>query len=254
MDQVNGRTWSDEELKAMSEADFVAHVNDAHGRFLSGIRTSIEAAFEAGQLLVYKKKTVKRGQFMPWVKENCRFSQRTANNFMDIAANWNNVVKLWTERGDHLNIYTALKEITVERVKTGKTKARGKNSTKDTSPAKSFTESKPTSTSPTFTADNTGNPAPVTGIRLFTETNGMETGDTTVPAAPSPGLTPQRLRLEYRIDAALDRAKAAAIEPAKLVKRLSEFGVPLHEDHVVGIVGFLLFCGLTPDAITELLA
>src|SRR5271169_5322727 len=66
----------------MSLADLARRINIAHETVVA---SSIEHAVEAGKLLLEAKAQVPHGEWMKWLKANCKVSGRTARLYMQIA-------------------------------------------------------------------------------------------------------------------------------------------------------------------------
>jgi hypothetical protein len=64
-------------------------INEAHRLARASAETAVQHAVRCGQLLIQQRKAMKYGEFTPWVKQNCEFSQATANNYMKAAKNPN---------------------------------------------------------------------------------------------------------------------------------------------------------------------
>jgi hypothetical protein len=59
----------------------VEEIKKLHNGVLESIKLSIDGAIRIGELLTECKKEVGHGNWMQWVKDNCGFSQKTANNY-----------------------------------------------------------------------------------------------------------------------------------------------------------------------------
>jgi hypothetical protein len=69
-------------------SDLAAKINAEHQRALSAARTALEHARRAGELLTEAKAQCQHGQWLPWLKANVSFSERTAQNYMRVATRW----------------------------------------------------------------------------------------------------------------------------------------------------------------------
>jgi hypothetical protein len=69
----------------LSLAELASKVNDEHKHLKQCIIKGAHHAVRAGQLLWHVKRTMRHGDFMDWVAENCEFSQSTANTYMKVA-------------------------------------------------------------------------------------------------------------------------------------------------------------------------
>lgn len=76
------------------------NINQAYQRSIelyeAGIETIAQALLsdkEAGVMLIEVKKTLPHGDFLRWIQDNCKFSDRHARNLMNIAKNWEKIVQ-----------------------------------------------------------------------------------------------------------------------------------------------------------------
>ncbi|TXL75634.1 DUF3102 domain-containing protein [Vineibacter terrae] len=60
-------------------------INEAHAESERAIQTGIDHAFRAGALLRQAKAQVPHGKWLSWIKANCAFTPRTAQNYMALA-------------------------------------------------------------------------------------------------------------------------------------------------------------------------
>lgn len=74
-----------EQLDLTTLAD---QINAAHVEVEQSLRRALQAAYTAGQALLEVKSRLNHGEFLPWVAANCHFSQRTANDYMQLANHW----------------------------------------------------------------------------------------------------------------------------------------------------------------------
>jgi hypothetical protein len=63
-------------------ADLAVRINAAHARVGISMSEGMRGATEAGRLLLEAKSTAAHGQWLPWLKANCKFSERTAQAYM----------------------------------------------------------------------------------------------------------------------------------------------------------------------------
>ena len=68
-----------------SLADLAARINAEHEAATASILTAIQRAIAAGKLLLEAKAQLKHGQWLPWLKRNCKFPARTATHYMRLA-------------------------------------------------------------------------------------------------------------------------------------------------------------------------
>jgi hypothetical protein len=66
-------------------ADIAVRINEAHDQVSASARSTIEAAMEAGRLLIQAKDQVGHGGWLPWLKANTSVSERTAQAYMKLA-------------------------------------------------------------------------------------------------------------------------------------------------------------------------
>ena len=60
----------------------VSEIASLHGEILTAARTSLDKAIRIGELLVGIKGDLAHGQWLPWLKTNVPFAERTARNYM----------------------------------------------------------------------------------------------------------------------------------------------------------------------------
>jgi len=65
-----------------------AQINAAHAKAEFTLRAGLAHAKRAGELLVEAKAQLPHGQWLPWLKESCQFSERTAQAYMRVAERW----------------------------------------------------------------------------------------------------------------------------------------------------------------------
>lgn len=61
-------------------------LNRLHQEIEGKLRSTVQDAIRAGEILALVKTRVGHGDFLAWVKANCRFSERTAQNYMRLYA------------------------------------------------------------------------------------------------------------------------------------------------------------------------
>jgi Protein of unknown function (DUF3102) len=62
-----------------------ADIRAAHAGVLDAAKTAAERSIEAGRALIEAKALVRHGQWLPWLKEHCQLSERSAQLYMKIA-------------------------------------------------------------------------------------------------------------------------------------------------------------------------
>src|SRR4051794_23039449 len=71
--------------------DLAARIRIEHAATSAALRTSVEHAMTAGDLLLEAKAEVPHGHWLPWLREHCVISERTAQLYMRTAKNRNAV-------------------------------------------------------------------------------------------------------------------------------------------------------------------
>jgi Protein of unknown function (DUF3102) len=66
-------------------AVLAAEVRTAHAGVLDAAKTVAERSVEAGKALIEAKSLVKHGEWLPWLKDHCQISERTAQLYMHVA-------------------------------------------------------------------------------------------------------------------------------------------------------------------------
>lgn len=65
-----------------------ADINRYHAAAEQALRSGLENARQAGELLLEAKGKLPHGEWYPWLKRNCKFSARTAQAYMRVAKRW----------------------------------------------------------------------------------------------------------------------------------------------------------------------
>lgn len=68
-----------------SLADLAARIRAFHLATSDNLRRSVESGIAAGELLIEAKGQLQHGQWLPWLRENCDISERTAQLYMRLA-------------------------------------------------------------------------------------------------------------------------------------------------------------------------
>jgi hypothetical protein len=71
-----------------SLADLGAAIEAAHREVGHLVTATLEKARHAGELLAEAKRQVPHGGWLPWIEANCKIPARTAQLYVQIAANW----------------------------------------------------------------------------------------------------------------------------------------------------------------------
>jgi hypothetical protein len=77
-------TYNDGE-HAVNVDDAAPRVRATHDGVRAAVRTSIEHALTAGDLLIEAKKCLKHGEWLPWLEEHCKLSERTAQAYIRLS-------------------------------------------------------------------------------------------------------------------------------------------------------------------------
>lgn len=65
----------------------IDQIEALHSEILGAFRMTIDKAIEIGKLLTKQKKALKHGEWLPWVKANLPFSERTTRDYLRFYAN-----------------------------------------------------------------------------------------------------------------------------------------------------------------------
>ena len=71
--------------RSVSLADLGTEINDTHSQAMLHASEAIKHALHCGDLLIKAKATVLHGHWLPWLRQNITFSERTAQGYMRIA-------------------------------------------------------------------------------------------------------------------------------------------------------------------------
>ncbi len=69
----------------VSLADLGTEINDTHAQAMLHAGEAMNHALRCGDLLIKAKATVQHGHWLPWLRQNIAFSERTAQGYMRIA-------------------------------------------------------------------------------------------------------------------------------------------------------------------------
>jgi hypothetical protein len=69
-------------------AELAARINAEHQQAEAALRAGLAHARTAGELLLQAKEQCRHGEWLPWLKANVRFSERTAQAYMRVAKRW----------------------------------------------------------------------------------------------------------------------------------------------------------------------
>jgi len=97
-------------------------VGDAVSAAEQGANSTMQHALRAGELLVRAKELVRHGDWIDWLKANCRLAPRTAQAYMRLPERLKALAPQEAQRVAHLPVREALRAITTP----AEAKARGK--------------------------------------------------------------------------------------------------------------------------------
>jgi hypothetical protein len=75
----------DDVTKSNSLADLAARVRHEHEAAADAIKRGAAHAMHAGDFLIEAKEQLQHGQWLPWLKDHCAISERTAQLYMRLA-------------------------------------------------------------------------------------------------------------------------------------------------------------------------
>lgn len=67
--------------------DLAARIRTEHAATAEALRESVRHAIAAGELLIEAKAQLQHGQWLPWLRDHCAISERTAQLYMRVAKN-----------------------------------------------------------------------------------------------------------------------------------------------------------------------
>jgi hypothetical protein len=90
-------------------ADLASEIGEAHRQCVAAASSALEYARRAGELLIEAKARVAHGEWLPWLKANFDFSEKTAQNYMRLAREWPKLVEANPQRVADLSCREALR-------------------------------------------------------------------------------------------------------------------------------------------------
>ncbi|MFZ2080452.1 MAG: DUF3102 domain-containing protein [Xanthobacteraceae bacterium] len=87
-------------------ASLAERICTEHQAVVGAVRTGLEHAMAAGDLLIMAKQEIGHGPFGEWVERNCKMSYRTARSYMQLANNRNEIESNW-QSSANLNLSVA---------------------------------------------------------------------------------------------------------------------------------------------------
>jgi Protein of unknown function (DUF3102) len=89
-------------------SDLAARIRVEHTAIADALKNSLKHAIVAGELLIEAKAQVPHGQWLPWLKDHCCISERTAQLYMRVAKNRADIeTKLAEDAGGDLTLSEA---------------------------------------------------------------------------------------------------------------------------------------------------
>ena len=67
--------------------ELASRIRAEHQATSAALKSSVQHSITPGELLIEAKALVKHGRWLPWLAENCGFSERTAQLYMRCARN-----------------------------------------------------------------------------------------------------------------------------------------------------------------------
>jgi ParB-like chromosome segregation protein Spo0J len=95
--------------------DLAARINEEHQLAETAFREGLTHAKAAGELLLQAKAKCQHGEWLPWLKANVSFSERTARNYIRVADRWGELVALNRQRVADLSYRDAINLLTDHR-------------------------------------------------------------------------------------------------------------------------------------------
>ena len=74
-------------LKKTDLTDLAKRINQEHQSCEESLKKGLNHALNCGKLLLEAKKLVQHGEWLPWIRDNCQFSERTAQVYMRVTCN-----------------------------------------------------------------------------------------------------------------------------------------------------------------------
>jgi hypothetical protein len=91
-----------------SLADLAGRIKAEHEAAGAAMKKGLQHGIAAGSLLIEAKDQVPRGQWLPWLKEHCAISERTAQAYMRVARSFGNLDESKAQRVADLSFRDAL--------------------------------------------------------------------------------------------------------------------------------------------------
>jgi hypothetical protein len=85
---MNDKTQADAAIAGSNSlADLAARIRVEHTAVSTALKDSVKHAIAAGELLLEAKSQLAHGQWLPWLRDHCAISERTAQLYMRVAKN-----------------------------------------------------------------------------------------------------------------------------------------------------------------------
>jgi hypothetical protein len=104
---------SGELIKSATVADLAIRINEAHARAIEHAGRALDDALACGEMLVQAKARCPHGKWLPWLRGNITFSERTAQSYMQLAGS-REAIEREREAG-HFGVKSALKRLATAR-------------------------------------------------------------------------------------------------------------------------------------------
>lgn len=72
------------EYPAITMKDAATELDRLHSQIENKLRSTVQDAIRAGEILTQVKERLGHGEFLPWLNSSCSFSQRTAYNYLSV--------------------------------------------------------------------------------------------------------------------------------------------------------------------------
>lgn len=91
--------------------ELAEQINEAHRLAREHAESAIDHAFRAGALLLKAKAQVPHGRWLPWLRENVKFSERSAQAYMRLAAKQESIRSNIADAEDGISVRQALEHL-----------------------------------------------------------------------------------------------------------------------------------------------
>ena len=107
---------------AVSVESAAKELNRLHSGIETKLRTAVQDAIRAGEILTQVKDRREHGAFLPWVEQNCDFSRQTADNYRRLYEHRDKMPRV----GNLQDAYKKVRQIETETNQSEAKKARGR--------------------------------------------------------------------------------------------------------------------------------